>query len=263
MGFELMLTLADYMSRYFDWVAYGTLALAPVVFVLLLKVKAPYGRYIRSGWGPVLDNRTGWLIMESAAVLVFGAIVLFYAEWNWTSTILFILWQVHYCHRAFIYPRTLKDGRKMPWLIFVMAIIFNSTNGYLNGWSIASQAGKYSELWLTSPQFLIGVPVFLFGMALNKISDKQLARLSRSRSGKNGYRVPLGFGYRWVSCPNYLGEIIQWIGWAIATWSLAGLVFAVWTMANLVPRAIAHHRWYRETFVDYPATRRALIPWLL
>jgi 3-oxo-5-alpha-steroid 4-dehydrogenase 1 len=33
-------------------------------------------------------------------------------------------------------------------------------------------------------------------------------------------------------------------------------------MANLVPRARAHHRWYRERFPDYPARRKALVPGL-
>jgi protein-S-isoprenylcysteine O-methyltransferase Ste14 len=104
------------------------------------------------------------------------------------------------------------------------------------------------------------VLIFFAGMALNKVSDHQLRLLGR---GKDGYQVPHGLAYRWVSCPNYLGEIIQWVGWAIAVWSLAGWVFAIWTMANLVPRALAHHRWYRETFEDYPADRRALIPYIL
>jgi protein-S-isoprenylcysteine O-methyltransferase Ste14 len=87
--------------------------------------------------------------------------------------------------------------------------------------------------------------------------------LARLRNAGEGYQIPHGLGYRWVSCPNYLGEIIQWIGWAVATWSLAGWIFAIWTMANLVPRAIAHHRWYRATFAGYPPGRRALIPYLL
>ena len=97
-------------------------------------------------------------------------------------------------------------------------------------------------------------------MALNKAADRQLALLGRNGEG---YQVPRGGLYRWVSCPNYLGEIIQWTGWAIAAWSLAGWIFAIWTFANLAPRAIAHHRWYRQTFEDYPPERRALIPYLL
>ena len=33
--------------------------------------------------------------------------------------------------------------------------------------------------------------------------------------------------HRYVRHPNYLGEIVQWTGWAIMTWSLAGLAFAL------------------------------------
>jgi hypothetical protein len=57
-----------------------------------------------------------------------------------------------------------------------------------------------------------------------------------------------------------LGEILIWIGWAIATWSLAGLSFAAWTIANLLPRAKAHHEWYHKKFPEYPPERKALIP---
>jgi len=250
------------MSQSFPWVAYGTLALAVPVFLLLFFIKAPYGRHIRRGWGPLLDNRLGWFIMESPAVLVFGAIVLGYANLNATVLVLFLLWELHYLHRDLIYPWTLKKGKKMPWSIVLMALVFNTTNGYLNGWSIASQGDKYGDAWLGSPQFLLGVLVFFGGMALNKISDRQLSRLSKAKGENGAYQVPYGLAYRWVSCPNYLGEVIQWTGWAIATWSLAGWVFAIWTMANLVPRAVAHHRWYRENFADYPSERRALIPFL-
>lgn len=251
------------MQQYFDWVAYGTLILAPLVFGILLFIEAPYGRHIRRGWGPVLENRLGWFLMELPAVLIFGAIMATFSELNNTTLALFLLWQLHYCHRVFVYPLTLKKGKKMPWMILIMAVIFNTTNGYLNGWSIASQPDKYTDLWLSSPQFIIGVLLFFGGMALNKFSDRQLAILSRNKSSSGSYEIPFGGAYRWISCPNYLGEITQWVGWAIATWSLAGWVFAIWTMANLIPRAVAHHRWYRQTFEDYPVERRALFPFLL
>ena len=60
----------------------------------------------------------------------------------------------------------------------------------------------------------------------------------------------------------HLGEIIIWTGWAIATWSLPGLAFALWTAANLIPRAQANHRWYQNHFPDYPAKRKTLFPGL-
>ena len=60
-----------------------------------------------------------------------------------------------------------------------------------------------------------------------------------------------------------LGDIIDWIGWAILTWSISGLVFAIWTIANLFPRALAHHKWYQEKFSDYPKNRKAIIPGII
>ena len=66
-----------------------------------------------------------------------------------------------------------------------------------------------------------------------------------------------------MSCPNYLGEILEWSGFALAAFSWPALGFALYTAANLGPRALAHQRWYRERFPDYPADRRALVPGLL
>ena len=63
-----------------------------------------------------------------------------------------------------------------------------------------------------------------------------------------------------LSNPNYLGEFIEWLGWAIMTWSWAGLVFFLWTVCNLFPRAISNHNWYQNKFEDYPKERKAVIP---
>jgi protein-S-isoprenylcysteine O-methyltransferase Ste14 len=83
------------------------------------------------------------------------------------------------------------------------------------------------------------------------------------KPGEGGYTIPRGWLYEYVSCPNYLGEILVWCGWAIATWSLAGLAFALYTAANVGPRALAHHRWYLREFEDYPRQRKALIPFVV
>jgi steroid 5-alpha reductase family enzyme len=108
---------------------------------------------------------------------------------------------------------------------------------------------------------LIGVFLFALGFAVNHHSDRLLRNLRKP--GESGYSIPRGGLFPWVSCPNYLGEIIEWTGWAVATWSPAGLSFAVWTAANLIPRAFRHHRWYRTEFSDYPEKRKAVIPFLL
>jgi protein-S-isoprenylcysteine O-methyltransferase Ste14 len=82
------------------------------------------------------------------------------------------------------------------------------------------------------------------------------------KPGETGYAVPHGGTYRFVTSPNYLGEIVEWVGFAIAAQSYAALAFAVFTVANLAPRARSHHRWYREKFADYPTSRKILLPGL-
>ena len=67
-----------------------------------------------------------------------------------------------------------------------------------------------------------------------------------------------------MASPNYLGELIEWIGWAILSANAAGWAFAVFTFANLVPRALKNLAWYRATFGEaYPKSRKAIIPFLL
>ena len=116
--------------------------------------------------------------------------------------------------------------------------------------------------WLLGFRFLYGLLLFVAGFIINRWADTVLARL-RANTASDDYVIPRGGLYEEVSCPNYLGEILMWIGWAFMTWSQAGLAFAVFTAANLIPRAVSHHNWYRRTFPSYPRRRRAIIPYLL
>jgi 3-oxo-5-alpha-steroid 4-dehydrogenase 1 len=221
-------------------------------------VVAPYGRHMRGGWGPTIPAKAGWVLMESPASLVFLA---FYLTGDHRAElvplVLLAMWQLHYVQRAFVYPFLMRGGTRMPLAIPAMAIAFNVLNAYVNALWI-SQVGRYASGWLTDPRFVVGTALFLGGMAVNLRSDQILRNLRGP--GETGYKVPVGGAYRWVSSPNYLGEIVEWLGYALAAWSLAGLAFAAYTMANLVPRALANHKWYRERFLDYPAERKALIP---
>ena len=56
--------------------------------------------------------------------------------------------------------------------------------------------------------------------------------------------------------------MIEWLGFAVMTFSIPGFVFFIWTVANLLPRAIATHKWYKEKFDDYPSKRKILIPFI-
>ncbi len=240
------------------WIAVGL-----GTFVLLFRVRAPYGRHARPGWGPTVPHRVGWFVMEivSPAALLAGWLSGTGGRDPWT--IVFVsLWLAHYANRAVVYPlRSRWGGRRMPVVIMVSAVFFNAVNGGLNGWGFGPIAGPSPTDWGRPPAVVLGGVLFVLGVVINARADTTLRRLRKS--GERGYAIPRGGLYRWISCPNYLGEIIEWVGFSLMTRSPAAATFAMWTAANLVPRAIAHHAWYREMFEDYPPARRALIPGLL
>jgi 3-oxo-5-alpha-steroid 4-dehydrogenase 1 len=142
--------------------------------------------------------------------------------------------------------------------VVLMAVGFNFGNAYANGYYLFSLSAGYPPEWVGDARFLAGVTLFLAGYGVNRWGDLRLRELRRP--GETAYRIPYGGLFNWVSCPNYLGEIVEWCGWALATWSLPGLAFALWTFANLAPRARSHHAWYRANFTEYPRDRKALIP---
>ena len=110
-----------------------------------------------------------------------------------------------------------------------------------------------------------------------------------------GYRLPTSPLFSLVACPNYGAECAEWACFAAASFfasraaaaaspagagaaaaaaeggrsggvadeALPSLAFALFTAANLVPRALAHRRWYVEKFEDFPRGRRAIFPWVL
>ena len=237
------------------------LGAAAVVFVVLLFIAAPYGRHLRRGWGPTLSSRLGWLLMEAPAPLLFAALFLAGDRTADPVAIFFLaLWLFHYAYRAFLFPALMHDGRRMPVLVTLFGIIFNVGNAYLNGRWLNLLGPAYGPEWFADPRFIVGTALFLAGFVVHCRADAELRGLRAS--GETGYKIPRGRLFRWVSSPNYLGEIVQWGGWALATWSLAGLAFFLWTIANLVPRARSNHRWYRENFPDYPPERRALVPFV-
>ena len=243
-------------------VCYIWLTLAVIVFLILIFVKAPYGRHKTKGWGVEISAKKGWIIMESIPAVLLTVILAIGHNRDLVVLFFWAIWTGHYVNRAWAWPNRAKLEQKlMPLSVVILAVIFNTVNCLLNGIWLFDLSGGYELSWVTDPRFIVGVVIFFFGMILNIKSDDIL--FSLRDDGSTGYKIPTGGLFEKVSSPNYLGEIIEWIGFAIATWSLAGFTFAIWTFCNLAPRAFAHHRWYKEEFSDYPEDRKALIPFVI
>ncbi len=85
-------------------------------------------------------------------------------------------------------------------------------------------------------------------------------------AGSSEKRIPRGFLFEWLSCPHYLCEILAWVGFNLATRTLAGLAFMLVGAAILGAWAHARHVAYKKEFSaesgrePYPTKRRALLP---
>lgn len=239
--------------------------MAVVVFVSLFFVDAGYGRFYAPKWGPAIDNRLGWMLMEAP---VFVAMLLLW----WLSDrredgirlVFLLLFELHYFHRAFVFPWLMRGRSKMPLSIIGTAVLFNTLNAYMQGgWLFyVSPMDYYSADWLTSVPFLVGTALFLLGMGVNIHSDRIIRNLRKP--GDTAHYLPRGGMFRWVTSANYFGELVEWTGFAILTWSVSGAVFALWTFANLAPRAARIYNGYRQEFPEQLDTRttKRIIPFI-
>ncbi len=227
-----------------------------VVFISLYFVDAGYGKMISDKWGPAINNKVGWILMECP--------VFFVVLYMWASSevrfelpylVFFLLFELHYFQRSFVFPLLMKGHSKMPIVIMALSIAFNLVNGYIQGYWLfvkAPQTEPYQQLytaqWFADPRFIIGTIIFITGMVINIHSDYVIRHLRKP--GDSNHYLPKGGMYNYVTSANYFGEILEWAGWALLTWSWAGFVFFWFTCSNLVPRANSIYHKYESEFAD-------------
>lgn len=240
-------------------------AMAVVVFVALQRFTAGYGMMYDRRWGPTVGNRLGWVLMESP---VFFAMLALWAcsprRADAAPATMAALFLLHYFQRSFIFPMLIRGKSRMPLAIIAMGVVFNLINAYMiGGWIFyVAPEGSYPASWLGSPEFIIGTLLFFTGMAINWQSDHIVRNLRKP--GDTRHYIPKGGMYRYVTSANYFGEFTEWVGFAILSWSAAGAVFALWTFANLAPRAMKIHKRYLAEFGDEYSRlhRRYIIPFI-
>eukprot|EP00063_Salmo_salar_P052262 XP_014027097.1 PREDICTED: 3-oxo-5-alpha-steroid 4-dehydrogenase 2 isoform X1 [Salmo salar] len=192
------------------------------------RFQTPYGRYVTSDGTPgrTCPAKLAWFLQELPSFLV-PMLLLLSTDTQPSLGKDLLLWTfcLHYFQRTFIYS-LLTKGRPSPLYIVFSAVVFCSVNGFLQGHYMLHCA-TYDDAWQTDIRLYTG------GM------------------------------FEYVSGANFFGEILEWCGYALATWSLPTFSFALFTMCSIGPRAFHHHRYYQEKFEDYPQSRKAVIPFIL
>lgn len=252
-------------SIVFHSVEYIMIALALVVFVALRFITPGYGMFYTPKWGPTVSNRLGWIIMEAPSLICMAFLwALSGRRCDSALIVMASLFMLHYFQRSFIFPLLIKGKNRMPLAIIILGGIFNVINAYLiGGWLFyVSPADAYPVAWLATPKFIIGTFIFFLGMGINWQSDYIIRHLRKP--GDRRHYIPMGGMFRYVTSANYFGEILEWSGFAVLTWSLPGFIFVLWTFANLGPRARSLYARYTEEFGDEftSLNRKYIIPFI-
>lgn len=248
-----------------EW-SWAMIFVAFAVFFVLLFIPAPYGKHDNPGKRLVSINpRLCWFLFESPNLLwVIKAITTRNPDDALLQTpnlILLGCFTFHYINRAVVYPLRMRGGQPWSLLPFASAVLFTSINGFMQ--THALQSIQYPDSYTLHPRFCIGMALFAIGWCINAHSDSILRSLRTSAPTGPRYQIPRGGLFDWVSGANFLGEMVEWGGYALAARSMESTAFFIFTIAALLPRALHHHQWYLNTFEDYPKSRTAVIPFLL
>lgn len=253
------------MLEYFNIFLLIMTIIAVIVFIALYFVTAGYGVFYNKKWGPAVPNKLGWILMESPVFIVMLILwILSERNTNVVCVIFLILFEIHYFQRSFIFPFLIRGKSVMPLSVILMGMIFNVLNAIMQGGWIfyVAPENMYEISWLMTPQFIIGTIIFFAGMIINIRSDYIIRHLRKP--GDTKHYLPKKGMFKYVTSANYFGEFVEWCGFAILTWSLSGAVFALWTFANLAPRAAKIYDNYKKEFGNELDTNKVkrIIPFI-
>jgi 3-oxo-5-alpha-steroid 4-dehydrogenase 1 len=247
------------------WCAFALSAVA-----LASGAHAPYGRYA-ADWAtlgglrvPTVPGIVDWW-GHSCSILSMGAVWVFASHAqctaSWVNIYACLLFVAHYINRGPLFALRVAQAKPIPVPTLLMTTGFVLLNGWLQGTTLLRVYVLEPETaW--EPRFWLGNALFFWGFYTNVSSD--LALIALRKAPGPAYKIPRGGIFEYVSGANFLGEIVEWIGFGLICGTPASWTFAFTTACNIGPRAIHHHQWYLDKFgSDYPKSRKALIPFLL
>ncbi|KAI4503962.1 hypothetical protein M0802_001365 [Mischocyttarus mexicanus] len=112
---------------------------------------------------------------------------------------------------------------------------------------------------------IISVNIFLLASLMQLKSNFILANLRKSNNKVvfDGYKIPHGGLFEYISSPLQLTEICIYLSLSVILWQSNTFHYiTIWVIINQMVCAIMEHIWYQKTFQNYPKKRKMIIPYL-
>lgn len=170
-----------------------------------------------------------------------------------------VAWMVHYAKRELetLFVHRFSNAT-MP-----LSNLFKNCAYY---WGFAAVVAHFVTHQLYTPvssplQFRLGMGAFYLCELGNLVAHVMLRNLRPP--GTRVRAIPRGFAFEYVSCPNYTFEVAAWLGFNLATQTVAGYAFMAVGAAQMVAWARGKHRNYRREFgARYPRSRKVIVPFV-
>lgn len=234
-------------------------SIAMMVFVTFKTI--PYGKTYTRGQsllGVELRDRLAVILINLPGPIIFLYAQLYYPNGDVLS-VPSLVYLAHYVHRALIYP-WFRSSQSKPWPL--ESVLYFAVTNFVLGITFARAlifGGTKHPIWL---QLILGAACVCFAIVAG-IHDYYLCSLRKA--GDTGYQIPKGLLFTWISGPNYLMELLEWLAYLpFLPFGFYMVVCAIWLLVNITGRAEANHDAYVKRLFKskYPEDRCSYIPFI-
>ena len=215
--------------------------------------RVPYGKFVvKKWWLPLITNQNAFLLMEMPNLVVITGCLFIKGIPHWTNGVIMLCFLLYAFNRAIMYPASIvRIKANWPLPLVLLGILFTTINS-LNQVSVF-----YGDYNFWNPNVFLGFFIWLYAFYETWYADSQLLDFA---SKNEGYILPHGRWFNLISGPHYTFEVLMWFGYFMMSMSYESLLFLMSTIFNVVPRALATHKFYQEKFG--PIDTKAIIPFV-
>ncbi|KAJ3352167.1 3-oxo-5a-steroid 4- dehydrogenase [Allomyces javanicus] len=229
-------------------------------------VPASGAKLVFKDLGPQIGWRTVFMLEYLGPLLIYPFFwhldTLIYGEpveRNRTQRIAYMMLMAHFLKREYetVFVHRFSHGTMPLSNLFKNSFHYWVLSGVLIAWRVFAPNGapEHSDAYIAAC-----VALYAFGQMSNYMTHAILRDLRPP--GSTARKIPYGYGFNLVSCPNYFFEAVSWTAVLLLTQSWATLVFIIFAVGQMYLWAVKKHKAYKKEFPNYPKNRKAMFPFI-